>query len=199
MTLFGLEKDGQTPLTEEEKKGLIPKHLTTRNELDEYEATNIADAHAKYLFGKKKWDVTDDLLLKKIHKVMLGRTWKWAGQYRAHETSPVGAWPEQISTQVREACQSLGYWTEHKTYDAIECAVRFHFELVRIHPFPNGNGRHARLAANIYLRSQEHILLPWGGKSIVGDDTVRDQYLVALRKVDADKDFCQLMAFAKLE
>jgi hypothetical protein len=45
-------KDGQTPLTEESKRGLLIDTITTQGELDEFEQKNITKA-IQWTTGKK--------------------------------------------------------------------------------------------------------------------------------------------------
>ncbi|MCE2711515.1 MAG: Fic family protein [Cryomorphaceae bacterium] len=43
------------------------------------------------------------------------------------------------------------FWYDNNTYSPDEMAVRFKHELVSIHCFPNGNGRHSRLMADLIM------------------------------------------------
>ena len=131
---------------------------------------------------------------KKIHKDMFDETWHWAGRYRKTMKN-IGVLPEQISEEMKKACDDLAYWTEHKTYEPNEIAVRFHHRLVSIHPFPNGNGRFSRIVADIYLRSCGFSPLFWGGSDLNADGTGRKNYLSALRKADKG-DISELLKVA---
>jgi fido (protein-threonine AMPylation protein) len=51
---------------------------------------------------------------------------------------------------------------DNNTFPIDESLIRFHYQLVsRIRPFPNGNGRHARMIADVLaVKHRRH--LPWG-------------------------------------
>ena len=75
----------------------------------------------------------------------------------------------------------------------LEQATRLHYRAVWIHPFSNGNGRWARLLANIWLRRHEASLILWPEESVGQESLIRNDYLKALK--DADKgDFGPLLA-----
>ncbi len=81
-------------------------------------------------------------------------------------------------------------------YPALELAVRFHHRLVSIHPYPNGNGRHSRLAADLLadsIRADPHT---WGSGGLIAAGEVRAHYLRALRNADRH-DYADLIAFAQ--
>lgn len=76
-------------------------------------------------------------------------------------------------------------------------AARFHHHLVQIHPWPNGNGRHARLATDLLLHRWGRPHFSWGGATHASDDSaLRDNYLTALRAADAGS-FDELFRFAR--
>ena len=77
-----------------------------------------------------------------------------------------------------------------------ELAVRFHHQLVAIHPFPNGNGRHARLMADLLVQRLGMPRFSWGSVSLVDTGEVRSAYLEALRAADRH-NMTLLLAFAR--
>jgi fido (protein-threonine AMPylation protein) len=87
------------------------------------------------------------------------------------------------------------YWHMHETFEAVERAVRLHHRLVSVHPFRNGNGRHARFMADLYLHSIGLARLSWGGSGLVADDHVRARYIDALRQADGG-EIAALIEFA---
>ena len=89
--------------------------------------------------------------------------------------------------QIAGLCTDTKYWIENAVYSDEECAIRFHHRLVSIHPFPNGNGRHSRLAADLLLHFRGKQSLAWGGDSIDVEGTVRTRYLQSLREADKKK------------
>lgn len=136
--------DAATPLTLDEKQGLIPSYITLRQELNEAEHIAITAAEA-WAFSRLR-DVLDEAFLRRLHKRMFKDVWRWAGEFR---TTPrnIGVDPWIIPSMLRNLIEDARYWVLHGIYPPDEIAVRFHHRLVSIHPFPNGNGRHARLAA----------------------------------------------------
>jgi len=147
---------GATPV--DDISGLIPTHITTRSELNEWEAANILKAARKYLTTKKNRTI-DIAWLKKVHKDMFDETWSWAGKFR-HSNFNFGADWHSIPEQMKLLVDDISHWGENREVPGIfEQSVRIHHRLVKIHPFVNGNGRHARLVADIYLFDRHHKLL----------------------------------------
>src|SRR5690242_20520480 len=83
---MGLElqyEEGQTPLDDDEKEGLLIKSITTRGELDEQEQLNIEAAVEWTL--KKKFSAADTFteeFVNELHEKMYGKVWRWAGEFR---------------------------------------------------------------------------------------------------------------------
>jgi Fic-DOC domain mobile mystery protein B len=186
---------GQTPLSRDDLAGLIPGHIQLRSELNEWEQNNITKATQKYLMRRRALALHDPEVLKKIHHDMFDETWKWAGHYRRTETNLGREW-HKIPEEVKKCCDDFQYWCDHSTYESAEIAVRLHHRLVLIHPFPNGNGRHARLVADIYIHQQRLPTLTWGAGHLHTPSELRDQYIQALQQADRG-DFEALTAFAK--
>ena len=127
---------------------------------------------------------------------MFGDVWKWAGQFRTSlKNIGVQAW--QISTKLQKLFDDFNAWLEHKTYSNDEMAVRFHHRLVSIHPFSNGNGRHARMMTNLI---QKQILneeeFSWGRADLSQVGDCRKRYIEALHAAD-DNDYSSLLEFAR--
>ncbi len=190
--LFEFDELG-TPLSPEEREGLIPSYITLRRELNEAEQANITAAE-RWAFSRKR-DVLDEVFLKQLHGRMFGDVWRWAGKYRATgKNIGIDAW--QIGMQLRQLLDDIRYWQENRTYVPDEIAVRFHHRLVWIHPFPNGNGRHARLAADLLLKSMGRDRFTWGQGNLVDIGKVRSDYIGALQAADGH-EFGPLMAFVR--
>ena len=188
---------GQTPLDPNEINGLIPEHITLLSELNELEQANITKAIRKYLKGRtKKWDLSDPILLRKIHAEMFSDVWEWAGKFRKTEKN-IGVAPERIASEVKQACDDLRFWEKEKTFPTIEMAIRYHHRLVKIHPFPNGNGRFSRMIGDMLLRKHDSGPIDWGG-SLNSDDEIRKRYLEALRLADKN-NYSNLLKIAQLE
>jgi len=148
MTTLATTSDGNTPLSPEELADLIP-NLATKEELNEWERENILRGR-EWAVGDRTstTDMVSDEYVRKLHKKMFDETWKWAGDYR-HTEKNIGVSVHEIRERLMALFGNTRYWIENGTYLPDEIAVRFHHRLVFIHPFPNGNGRHARLIADI--------------------------------------------------
>lgn len=184
--------DGHTELTDEDRDGLIPTYISTRGELYEAEQKSIAEALLRKAPTAKQ--VLDDKYLRELHKSMFGQVWKWAGKYRPRETN-IGIEPNAIASEVRKLTQDTAAWIEYETYEQLEIVVRFHHRLVQIHPFPNGNGRFGRVAADMLSVALGGENLSWGSHLDVDTAKLRHRYLQALHASDKG-DMSQLMDFA---
>ena len=187
------QDDAATPLTEEELADLIPSYVTLRPELNEVEQANILDAE-EWAFTRER-DVLDEGFLKNLHKRMFGRVWKWAGTFRRSEKN-IGVDAYQISVDLRKLLDDCRFWIEHETYEPDEIAARFHHRLVLNHPFPNGNGRHARTAADLLLVRLGRPRFTWGRANLVSAGKNRATYIAALHAADKH-DIAPLLAFVR--
>jgi Fic-DOC domain mobile mystery protein B len=185
--------DAATPLTAEEKSGLIPSYITLRRELNEAEQINVARAE-QWAFSRKR-EVLDEHYLRRLHKQMFRDVWSWAGEFRTSERN-IGVEPWRIATELRELLENLRYWIAHQTYPIDEIVARFHHKLVWIHCFANGNGRHGRLAADLLLVSLSQSRFTWGRHGLVNAGETRRGYMAALRAAD-NRDIQPLLAFVR--
>jgi len=188
------EPDGATALDPDEITGLKFKHISTRGELNELEQANIQQGLI-WLHRRRRGDILTDVIIKRLHKRLFGDVWSWAGDYR-HTEKNIGIDPIQIPIQLRELFDNTSYWIKNDTYKSLEAAARFHHRLVQIHPFTNGNGRHARIAADAVLKDYfDHPPIDWSqGGDLENSSVRRDQYISALRAADAH-DFNQILKF----
>lgn len=184
---------GQAALDLDEAEGLIPD-ASTRSELDEYEFANIQEA-IRWVY-RQRWTSTEILNVSRlvaIHKRMFGRVWRWAGQFRRTEKN-IGIPPELISMRLRQHLDDVDSWISNGTYELPEILGRFHHGLVLIHPFPNGNGRHARLVTEAVCRAVGHRLPRWTDQNLVNEGEFRDAYISALQEADRG-EFAGLVGF----
>jgi Fic-DOC domain mobile mystery protein B len=185
--------DAATPLTSEEKLGLMPSYITLRRELNEAEQINVTRAE-QWAFSRKR-EVLDEAYLRRLHKQMFQDVWTWAGEFRTSERN-IGVEPWRIVTELRELLENVRYWIDHQTYPINEIAARFHHKLVWIHCFANGNGRHGRLAADLLLVNLGQPRFSWGRQSLVNAGETRRTYVTALRAAD-NHDIHPLLAFVR--
>lgn len=192
--LFDGEDEANTPLEEEEREQIIPTYITTRAELNEAEQVNITRAD-RWLKRARNIDVLDDAFLRDLHKRMFGEVWKWAGQYRLTARN-IGIDAYRIPMEVRTLVDDVRFWVANATYAPDEIAVRFSHRLVSIHPFPNGNGRHSRMAGDLLAMQLGQPRLTWGSVNLVDPGQTRKTYVAALQAADAG-DIDLLLAFAR--
>ncbi len=186
---------GATPLDPDEMDGLKIKHITTRQELDRWEQDSINDA-IQWLEKRRKADILTELFIKTLHQKMFGKVWRWAGTFRRSGKNIGVDWP-QIPIQIHSLLKDVQYWLDNKTYGDDEIAVRFHHKLVWIHFFANGNGRHARLMADVLLKEVLHKKpFSWNISGVNNPEEVRKRYLLALRMADKN-DYSELLTFVK--
>jgi Fic-DOC domain mobile mystery protein B len=176
--------EGAAPLDADELEGLRFPHVTTRGELDHLEQANI-EAGLLWLSRRKDSDILTDQFVRNLHKRLFGEVWKWAGSYRLTEKN-IGVDARQINVQLRDLLDDVRYWAKNSTYSPIEGAIRFHHRLVYIHPFPNGNGRHARIMADVLLEKVHKTqAIDWsGGDDLQRMNERRKHYIAALRAAD---------------
>jgi len=190
------ESDGNTPLSPEELDELVPS-LATKEELNEFERENILQAEQWAMSTRNinSLDPVTDDYIRKLHGKMFDQTWKWAGMYRRTEKN-IGVPVHRIREDLGILLGDVRFWIENKTYAFDEIATRFHHRLVQIHLFPNGNGRHARLIADVLVVKLGGQRFTWGRKDLIKPSDTRQTYLEALRAADRD-DFTRLLEFVR--
>jgi Fic-DOC domain mobile mystery protein B len=108
----------------------------------------------------------------------------WAGTHRRSNKN-IGVDAYRIPEELRLLIDNFRYWVENGTYPADEIAARLHHKLVWIDPYPNGNGRHARLANDRLLKAMDRPRFTWGSESLTDAGETRQRYVDALRAADA--------------
>jgi Fic-DOC domain mobile mystery protein B len=190
--------DGQTPLNEEEKEGLLIPTITTHGELDEFEQLNIEKAIRWTLTRKfKKEDILKEDFIKLVHKRMYSDVWAWAGEFRKTNKN-IGVDRYQVAIELRKLLGDCNYWIDHGTYPPDEIAVRFKHRIVSIHCFSNGNGRHSRMMGDLII---EKIfgkpVFTWGAiADLTKTSDTRKEYLTAVKTADKN-DIGPLLEFAR--
>jgi Fic-DOC domain mobile mystery protein B len=189
--------DGQTPLDEDEKEGLLITTITTRGELDEFEQLGVERA-IEWTMTRKldlRQILTEDFV-RELHKRMFGDIWKWAGQFRTSNKN-LGVDKNEIRIELRNVLDDCRYWIDHTVFSEDEIAVRLSHRVVTIHPFTNGNGRHSRLMADILVShgfGGPHF--SWGRINLTAPGAARSAYLKAHREADKN-DYQSLIDFAR--
>lgn len=188
---------GATP--GDDTSGLIDLSLTTRADRNAAEAQTIGFAYNKYLFEARRkkrgttW-LTDDFILG-VHQTMFGSIWTWGGEYRKERLN-MGCEPHLIREQIKLLSDDFLCWDSIDSHmPVIEIAARLQNRFTKIHPFRNGNGRHARLITDIFLYSRKHSLPQWPQIHLMPQgETVRSRYILAMKEADQG-DFSGLIRF----
>ena len=197
---MGLELEytyGQTPLEEEEKEGLLIKHITTKGELDQFEQLNIEKA-IEWVISRKFTieKVLDEGFVLALHKRMFGEVWKWAGKFRKSNKN-IGVDKYLIATKLHQLNGDCRYWIENKTFDQDRTAIEYKHRIVKIHPFANGNGRHSRLMADIIIEKLlGRTIFSWGKHNLAKSSDKRRIYIDSIIIAD-NGDIKPLIDFAR--
>ena len=187
--------EGATPINPDETQGLLLPHIRTRAELDRWEQENISEAEDAVLRRKQK-DVLTEKYVRSLHKRMFSTVWRWAGDFRRSEKN-IGIEWTKVPVALHQLFQEVSGWLEYQSYPPDEIAARFHHRLVAIHAFPNGNGRHARLMADLLLVNllgQERFT--WGQENLTNAGECRRRYIESLQAADR-QDYRPLLAFVR--
>ncbi len=194
--------DGATPVDDDEAMGLIPTFIATRADLNLVEQVGIASARTwatRSPAARTAENILSEPFVRHLHRQMYGAVWVWAGTYRLTERN-LGVDPGRIPVAVRDLTDNARHWlAPDATWITPESAcVRVHHQMVAVHPFPNGNGRHARLYADLLARSLGIPTFTWGSADLNGSGPDRAAYLAALRRADRDPDdLGDLLRFAR--
>jgi len=184
---------GATPIDPDEAAGLLPDHIATRGELDELEEANIQDGLAWGL--RRHSEILSEEFLYELHRRMFDAVWQWAGKVRLTDKN-IGVDRSIVRPEIRKLIEDAKFWRDNGVYEPDELAVRFHHRLVSVHAFPNGNGRHARLMADLLIRELGREPFSWGGGSLTNTSELRAGYISALRAADLG-DVGPLLQFAR--
>jgi Fic-DOC domain mobile mystery protein B len=183
---------GATPIDPDELAGLIPAHLTLQHELNAFEEANILSA-ADWLFARRRGDPLEERFIREVHRRMFGKTWKWAGHFRQSDKNIGAPWNE-VPVRLRQLVDDVRAQIGHRAYAIDEIVARFHHRLVAIHAFQNGNGRHARMMADLLLTELGGRRFEWGRGSLAPVSELRARYIAALQSADRG-DYRPLLLF----
>lgn len=187
--------EGATPI--DDASGLLAENVFAYSALNAVESENILRAVNVHLSSRKRREspwLTEEYV-RRVHRDMFDSVWDWAGRYRDGELN-IGVPASRVRDEVGKLCQDVAYWDEQKENQIplLERSARLHHRLAWIHPFKNGNGRHARLMGDIYLQVNGHKLPMWPSAAMGGAGEPRSAYLGALKRADAG-DFGPLVEY----
>jgi Fic-DOC domain mobile mystery protein B len=187
--------EGATPIDPDEAQGLLLTHISTQGELDRWEQDNILEAKA-WTEKNKPTDILNEQFVKVLHKRMFGNVWRWAGDFRITDKN-IGVTWHQVPMCLKILCDDTALWIQLDEEPVDLIAARFHHRLVSVHPFPNGNGRHARAMTDLLLKN---ILgrpeFTWGSQNLPEADITRSHYISALKSADQGK-YDSLLQFVR--
>lgn len=186
---------GQTPIDPDEAAGLIPKHIVTQAQLNEWEEVNIFAGQKWGMRESKKRTILEEGFVRDLHKRMFNKTWAWAGTFRNTDKT-IGVAAPHVGMRLNQLLANTQWQTEHGQSSPDEIAIQFHRDLVWIHPFPNGNGRHARLISDLLAIQLGAMRFTWGANANLAQGETRAQYIAALQAADV-KNYGPLLSFAR--
>ena len=167
--------EGATPLLPDDLRGLKLASVITQADLNAAEEANIL-AGMNWSRRTRRTDLLSRAFILELHKRMFRDVWLWAGTWRTRQTN-IGVEANAVPSRVEALLRDVAFWLEAKTYDTDEIAVRLHHQLVYIHPFPNGNGRHTRLMADLLLQRQGQAPMSWGRGDLSSPSETRKTYI----------------------
>jgi Fic-DOC domain mobile mystery protein B len=183
---------GATPLDPDEIQGLLPDHITLQNQLNEFEEANIGQAR-EWAYTRRRGDPLDREFICTVHRRMFDATWRWAGDFRRSDKNIGCMWTE-VPVRLYQLTGDMRTQLEYNAYPPAEIAARYHHRLVSIHPFPNGNGRHARFMADLLLKDLTGNVFTWGQDALGGAGAARTAYIQALQAGDGG-NYTPLLTF----
>lgn len=176
-------KDDDTPF---DGSGLKIKSIKTRRQLNEAEFESILQVTEKYLLSKPSHKLAPFTFgwLLDLHREMLGSIWSWAGEIRTTQKN-IGVSPEIVTAEL--GVISIESEKRHcETGElVIATAAEFHHRAVWVHPFEDGNGRWARLLANIWLMQHDQSVTIWPATDLRDTESpIRGEYIAAMKQAD---------------
>lgn len=201
---LGEDPEGSTPITDEQRAGLRPTWIATRADLNEAEADNILSARLNWrprirATGSRRLTVErllDHIAVRELHRDMYGDVWAWAGSYRTTDTNIGVAW-HRVPMATSDLLADALYWfAGAQPMPVDKAATRFHHKLVEIHPFPNGNGRHAREITDLLLLAMGSQPFSWGSANLGEPTKTRRKYIDSLVMADIGQ-YDDLEAFVR--
>ena len=173
----------------DDTSGLLQPHLVTRELRNVVEAELIDRAYDKFVFRARRkssaGEWLTDLFIRSVHDEMFGELWAWAGKYRTSDLNLGVSW-HAVPEQIQQLCGNFVYWNSSEaSMQPIEVAARLQHTLTKIHPFTNGNGRHARLLTDIFFHSKKISLPFWPQiQRLPQGDSIRSRYIAAMKSAD---------------
>ncbi len=185
----------------DDESGLIQPQLADKRARDAAELEAIDRAYEKHVHRARRkaadgtW-LTEEFI-RRVHLDMFGEIWDWAGKYRTGNVNMGVDW-HKVPEQVKVLCGDFVFWNSPKaSMPILEIAARLQNRLTKVHPFKNGNGRHARLMTDIFFRSRKNPLPQWPQiQRMERGDDVRKRYIKSMKSADQE-NYRELIQFIK--
>lgn len=175
---------GETPL--DDYSGLKQKWIKNISDRARAELENNLKAFRKYLLRtptKRMAPFSAEWMIR-VHFQMFADVWTWAGEIR-RTVKNIGVKPVLIRLDLEELARDIEYWRSGQWADGFEQGVHIHHRAVKIHPFEDGNGRWARLLANIWLKQNGLPIISWPDIGpLASKSQTRRQYIQAIKIAD---------------
>ena len=110
MTVNLVYPSGATPLDADELASLIPGHINTQDELNEWEQLNIIQG--ENWARKQRKEILKEAFVRQLNKHMFGETWKWAGEFRKSDKS-IGVDWLTIGVELKKLLDDAHYQIEY--------------------------------------------------------------------------------------
>ena len=166
--------------------------LTTPQEIAEAEFEGFTEAEIILTEELEQTTRFNVAYIQRIHAIALVRLYAFAGKWRDVNLSKGGFTfaaarflPETMRAFDRDVLGALIYSSDREPL--IADIAKVHAELLFIHPFREGNGRTARVLANLMARRAGHAPPDW---SLMGDDEF-DAYVKAVQAA-AGQDYAPM-------
>ena len=176
-------KDDDTPF---DGSGLKIKTIKTRRQLNEAEFESILRVSEKYLLRKPSHKLAPFTFgwLLDLHREMLRSIWSWAGEIRTTQKN-IGVNPNIVTAELGVIAIESEKRHRESGELVIETAAEFHHRAVWVHPFEDGNGRWARLLANIWLMQHDQPVTIWPSTDLRDTESpIRGEYIAAMKQAD---------------
>ncbi|MBR9699816.1 Fic family protein [Candidatus Woesearchaeota archaeon] len=168
--------EGNT-LTLNETRFILEKGITIggKNLREHLDVTNQKEAMTWIREQIKKKITEADILI--LHRITLkGISDYWAGKYKTSQNRILGSkLKTTLPHKVQSEMHNLVQFMQKPKGTIVDIVVFVHHELVRIHPFVDGNGRVARLLVNL-------VLIKNGYPPIIIKNQDRKRYFDSLEK-----------------
>jgi len=192
--------EGATPIDADAANDLLQPQITTQAQLNEAEKANILKGQLWTRSGRHT-EVLDEQFIKNVHKRMFGDVWKWAGKFkRTDHQNERFARREEVGVRLKQLLENTKYRLEHASptnqNEWDQFGAEFHHQLVLVHAFANGNGRHAREITDLLLIQQGQKPFTWGSESLTGPSETRQLYIGSLQAAD-EGDYSKLVEFSR--